>query len=186
MKKLFLILALLIFTNLHLANATPYFPNGMPKLGPLQGEITFWGDEDGKYFDGVGYSYGAQINMPKQKNTMTISVMVNEYYYHGNKPDEKTSSFGMQLENELKGFTGKIKLHIINPDGKINVKNFQLSKQANNVYSLNEAMNLNKAHNDAELILELFLDTGKTISLPLEKQTANDLIMISQILYTEK
>lgn len=190
MKKLLFILFFFLFANINISSATPYFPAGMPMLGSLKGEITFWGEdtETGNYFDGVGYSYTQNIAIPKdKKNILQLRVSVSEYFYHGSKPNEIKSSVNILLPENIEDFTGKINVYILNPNEEQIMQKYEMqNKNYNNSFNYESFMNLTKAKDNAKIALELIMNNSKNICIPLNKQISQDLIEISKILYAKK
>ena len=116
MKQLATLL-LCLFLGSTLTSATPYYPNGIPNIGPLKGEITFWGGEgeNEEHFDGTGYEAKYDIKLPtKEVVKITISAEITNYQKSGTK---STHSFSIQ--NNIKEFTGEFNLCILNPNEEV-------------------------------------------------------------------
>jgi hypothetical protein len=112
MSKWLVLLAfplLLFFTPT--LEATPYYPNGIPSIGPLKGSHTFWGGKNSdEYFDGTSY----EIKLPNKETLhLDISARVIQYQYQGTK-----STHSFSIPNNIEGFSGKLNILLLNPKEK--------------------------------------------------------------------
>lgn len=161
--------------------ATPYYPNGIPSIGPLKGEITFWGGEgeNEDYFDGTGYSAKYEIKLPtKEVLTVNISAEIAHYQKAGKK-----ASHSFSIENNIKDFAGEFNLCILNPNEepiKIPYKGVLNVPDTGTVFINYKSFDFSEAKEKVKLALELKLTNGKTIYVALDKKTTEDFIFIAK------
>ena len=180
MKQLATLL-LCLFLGSTLTSATPYYPNGIPNIGPLKGEITFWGGEgeNEEHFDGTGYEAKYDIKLPtKEVVKITISAEITNYQKSGTK---STHSFSIQ--NNIKEFTGEFNLCILNPNEEVIKKNYKgsLNVPDTGTYFTNyKPFDFSEATENAKIALELIVTDGKAIYVVLGKQPTKDLLFIAK------
>ena len=171
-------LLLLLFTPT--LEATPYYPNGIPSIGPLKGSHTFWGGKNSdEYFDGTGYGTSYEIKLStKETLHLDISARVIQYQYQGTK-----STHSFSIPNNIEGFSGKLNILLLNPkeepikktyDGRLNIP------ETGKYFTHYPPFDFKEAKPNARIALELILTNGKTTYVRLDKQTSADFIFIAQ------
>ena len=172
------ILVLLFYLNIFIINtATPYYPGGIPGIGPLKGNETFWGaDKDGNYFDGVSYGADYIIGI-LDSNQLRVKFNVNTY----SNTKEADKQVRITLKEPIKGFTGEIIIQSVNSNGKIINRNYTGSTLRELEYIYDDVFNFDGVDNNAKVILKLILDNGKSIDIKLQKSVSNDWISISRL-----
>ena len=177
MKKSIVILLLFLGTIIF---STPYYPNGIPNIGPLKGGATFWGEDgQGNYIDGVSYGATYEIKVPNYES-LVLDISVSKYL-NGNSKDSQ--SFYITLKKEIKDFTGNINMIIMNKNGKEIIKEYKGYLPNPNYkvrYEFNSPLDFDGADDNAAVSLELVLNNGKNIKIKLDKSVAKDLIFIAK------
>ena len=167
---LFYLFGFIIFT-------TPYFPGGIPDIGPLKGGSTFWGtDADGNYIDGVSYSANYDIDVPKY-GRLQVGIGVTEFLSGGGEPETRVS---IMSEKSLEDFTGEINVYTVDSNGKTTIKTYDGYLNNAREYRYNEMFDFTGADKNSKITLEFLLHNGKKLSVKLKKEIAQDWIFISQ------
>ena len=180
MKQLATLLFFL-FLGSTLASATPYYPNGIPSIGPLQGGVTFWGQTpEGEYLDGTSYSANYKIILPT-KQLLPTDISADKTSYSGKTGNKSTHSFSIQ--NDIKNFAGEFNLCILNPNEEVIKKNYKGSLNIPNTgtYFTNyKSFDFSEAKENTKIALELILTNGETTYIILDNQTTKDLLFIAK------
>jgi len=182
MSKWLVLLAfplLLLFTST--LEATPYYPNGIPSIGPLKGGNTFWGQNENndEYFDGTGYGTSYKIKLPtKEILHLDISASIISYQHQGRK-----STHSFSIPNNIEGFSGKLNILLLNPKEEPIKKTYEgwLNIPQTGVYFTGyPPFDFKEAKPNAQIAIQLILTNGETIYVRLDKQTSADLIFIAR------
>ena len=175
-----LVFPLLLFFT-HTLEATPYYPNGIPSIGPLEGGNTFWGQNENndEYFDGTGYGTSYKIKLPtKEILHLDISASIISYQHQGRK-----STHSFSIPNNIEGFSGKLNILLLNPKEEPIKKTYEgwLNIPQTGVYFTGyPPFDFKEAKPNAQIAIELILTNGETIYVRLDKQTSADLIFIAR------
>ena len=182
MKQLATLLLLCLFLGSTLTNATPYYPNGVPSIGPLQGGVTFWGQTiEGDHLDGTSYYANFKIKLPT-KQILSLDVSADKTSYYGTK-SRTTSTHSFSIQNDIKNFAGEFNLCIFNPNEEVIKKNYKgsLNVPDTGTYFTNyKPFDFSEAKENAKIALELIVTDGKAIYVVLDKQPTKDLLFIAK------
>ena len=181
MKQLATLLLLCLFLGSTLTNATPYYPNGVPSIGPLQGGATFWGKTiEGDHLDGTSYYANFKIKLPT-KQILSLDVSADKTSYSDKTGNKSTHSFSIQ--NDIKNFAGEFNLCIFNPNEEVIKKNYKgsLNVPDTGTYFTNyKPFDFSEAKENTKIALELILTNGETTYIILDDQTTTDLLFIAK------
>ena len=181
MKQLATLLLLCLFLGSTLTNATPYYPNGVPSIGPLQGGVTFWGQTiEGDHLDGTSYYANFKIKLPT-KQILSLDVSADKTSYSDKTGNKSTHSFSIQ--NDIKNFAGEFNLCIFNPNEEVIKKNYKgsLNVPDTGTYFTNyKPFDFSEAKENTKIALELILTNGETTYIILDDQTTTDLLFIAK------
>lgn len=178
-KKLAVILFFLMYA---IVSATPYYPSGIPSIGPLKGQVTFWGeDADGNYFDGVSYGTDYEINIPNH-GQLKIRVMLSTY----SDSKEATKNVALILAKPIEGFSGEINIKAVNSNKESIIRNYKGDFNGVSDYNYNNFFDFSGIDEKSRVTLELILENGKKTSVRLNNSMVKDLIFISQFFPEEK
>lgn len=162
-----LIFSMVVFLGLwNLAYGTPYITEDM-RRGPVKPEISFWGQTpEGEYFDGISYRNQTQLQIPNQDTQIQVQIFkeVSSYQYQGKKTE---SSFYLTFSEPLKSFSGEIQIFILNPDSTVCMSKYLCTGDQESINFNYSAMDLNSAQAGAKLTMNLILEDGKAIEVPV-------------------
>ncbi len=180
MKRIIISLVVFFLTAAAAAVATPYYPGGVPSIGPLKGGNTFWGrTDDGKYFEGTGYYANYEIKLPnKEILFLDINARTTNYQERGTE-----SSHSFSIRKGVKNFSGKFNLCILNPGEEVIKKQYEgkLNIPETGSYFTNyQPFDFKKVQKNAKIALELLLNNGKTVHIPIDNKTSEEWIFIAR------
>lgn len=177
MKNKIFVVLLFLFSFM-IISSTPYFPGGIPDIGPLKGRETFWGtDAEGNYIDGVTYNADYDISIPKH-GQLQARIDVTKFYSGGSKSEIRVL---FVFEKPLDDFEGEINvLYTAASDGKTVIQNYKGYVRNDKEYLYNSMFNLNNADKNSKVTIEFLLNNGKKLSVNLKKSVSSDWIFISQ------
>ena len=176
MKKI----VIFILSCMFLALATPYYPNGIPNIGPLKGGPTFWGqDKEGNYFDGVKYGYNNKISSSKYGD-IELSINYTKYLNSMLKKMENKKSISMTFKEPVKKMTGEIIIKSLNSDGKIIVRNYNGTVNNEKRIIYNSFFDFSEINEKSEVTMEFLLENGEKLSVKIDGQILKDLISLSE------
>lgn len=150
---------------------TPYITEGM-RSGPVKPEISFWGQTlEGEYFDGISYQNQTELQIPNQGAQIKVQIFkeVSSYQYQGIKTE---SSFYLTFSEPLESFSGEVRIFILNPDSTVCMSKYlcrESREQSSYSYS---GMDLKNAQTGAKLVMELILEEGTSIEMPVPDEIA--------------
>lgn len=167
-----LIFSMTVFLGLwNLAYGTPYITEDM-RRGPIKPEISFWGQTvEGEYFDGISYRNQTQLQIPNRDVQIQVQIFkeVSSYQYQGTKTE---SSFYLTFSEPLKLFNGEIQIFILNPDSTVCMSKYLCTGDPERVNFNYSAMDLKNAQAVAKLTMDLILEDGKAIEVPVPDEIA--------------
>lgn len=163
---------MLVFLGLwNLAYGTPYITEDM-RRGPVKPEISFWGQTpEGEYFDGISYLNQTQLQIPNQDTQIKVQIFkeVSSYQYQGTKTE---SRFYLTFSKPIESFSGEIRIFVLNPDSTVCMSKYFCSENQEMIHFNYSAMDLKSAQAGAKLTMDLMLDDGKSIEVPIPNEIA--------------
>lgn len=176
MKKILIFFLSCLF----MALATPHYSGGIPNIGPLEGQITFWGGKDtGEYFDGVEYGYSNKI-ADKKYGDIKLSISYTHYLNSVKKNKEDKKRVHLTFEKPIDNITGEMKIKILNSNGKSIERIYKGTVNNKKEIIYNSFFDFSGINEKSKVTMEFLLVDGKKIPVKINGQILKDLISLSE------